>query len=88
MRKTESFTRREFIKAAGIGAALVFAGKWGIHSIAWAGSDKRTLRMILVDYSKCTGCRTCEAVCSSWNNPVTINGEKKFQGLGIQFIQT
>lgn len=81
MKQSKGFTRRDFIKTAGLGAALIFAGRFGVHSIAWADSDKKTLRMILVDYSKCTGCRTCEAVCASWNNPVTVNGER-LPGLG------
>lgn len=81
MNERKGFTRREFIKAAGLSAALVFADRFGIYSIAWADSGKRTLKMILVDYSKCTGCRTCEAVCSSYNNPVTVKGEK-LPGLG------
>lgn len=81
MNEMRVFTRREFIRTLGISAALVFAGRLGIHSIAWAEAEKKTLRMILVDYSKCTGCRTCEAVCSSYNNPVTINGEK-LPGIG------
>lgn len=69
-------SRREFLKDIAIaGTAIVLSGRVGIASL-WADSDKKTLKMILVDYSKCTGCRTCEAVCSSYNNPVTFNGEK------------
>lgn len=76
-----NFTRREFIKVAGAGIVIVLADKFGIYSIAWADSKNKTLRMVLVDYSKCTGCRTCEAACSAYNNPVTVNGEK-LPGLG------
>jgi ferredoxin len=43
--------------------------------------------MVLVDYGKCTGCRTCEAVCSSHNRPVTINSEE-LPALGIPAILT
>ncbi|MCX7794651.1 MAG: 4Fe-4S dicluster domain-containing protein [Thermodesulfovibrionales bacterium] len=75
------FTRREILKAAGAGAALVLAQKYGVFSIAWADPQKKTLKMVVVDYSKCTGCRVCEAVCSSYNNPVIINGER-LSGLG------
>lgn len=77
----KNFTRREFIKISGAGAALVLAHKYGICSITWAEGKKKTLKMVFVDYSKCTGCRTCEAVCSSYNNPVTLNGERA-SGLG------
>jgi aldehyde:ferredoxin oxidoreductase len=31
--------------------------------------------MILVDYSRCTGCRTCETVCSAYNHPKRFNAE-------------
>ncbi|MEN2985616.1 MAG: 4Fe-4S dicluster domain-containing protein [Thermodesulfovibrionaceae bacterium] len=79
--KEKNLTRRQFIKATGTCAALVLAHKYGICSIAWADPTKKTLKMVLVDYSKCTGCRTCEAVCSSHNNPVTLDGEK-LPGLG------
>jgi len=74
-------TRRAFIKNIGITASVILLGRFGIHSIVWASSEKKILKMILVDYEKCTGCRTCETVCSSYNNPVTVNGET-LPGLG------
>lgn len=37
--------------------------------------------MVLVDYKKCTGCRTFESVCSAYNNPIRINVETLL-GLG------
>lgn len=75
-------SRREFIKGIGIGAgAIVLFTQFGIHAVAWADSKKPVLKMVLADYGKCTGCRTCEAVCSSYNRPVTLNGEK-MPGLG------
>lgn len=76
------FTRREFIKGIGVGGgAFVLFGQFGFHAAAWADSGKTVLQMVLVDYGKCTGCRTCETVCSSYNRPVTIAGEK-LPGLG------
>ncbi|MEN2994148.1 MAG: hypothetical protein ABDH19_02220 [Thermodesulfovibrio sp.] len=38
--------------------------------------QRKHFKMLLVDYSKCTGCRTYEAVCYSHNNPVPLNREK------------
>ena len=77
-----NLSRREFIKNIGIGGgALILLGRFGIHAAAWADSRNPVLKMVLVDYGKCTGCRTCEAVCPSHNRPVTIGGEK-LPGLG------
>jgi anaerobic carbon-monoxide dehydrogenase iron sulfur subunit len=77
-----TLSRREFIKGIGIGGgALVLFAQFGIHAAAWADSKNPVLKMVLADYGKCTGCRTCEAVCSSFNRPLTINGEK-LPGLG------
>jgi ferredoxin len=77
-----NLSRREFIKTIGIGGgALVLLGRFGIHAAAWADSGNPALKMVLVDYAICTGCRTCEAVCSSQNRPVTIDGET-LPGLG------
>jgi anaerobic carbon-monoxide dehydrogenase iron sulfur subunit len=77
-----NLTRREFLKGIGMGGGvLVLLGGFGIHAAAWADSGNLPLKMVLVDYSKCTGCRTCEAACSSHNRPVTIEGEQ-LPGLG------
>jgi anaerobic carbon-monoxide dehydrogenase iron sulfur subunit len=39
------------------GSALVLLGQFEIHAVAWADSGKPVLKMVLVDYGKCTGCR-------------------------------
>jgi Fe-S-cluster-containing hydrogenase component 2 len=31
--------------------------------------------LVLVDFNKCTGCRTCESICSNSNHTVSVNGE-------------
>ena len=75
-------TRREFIKGIGIGGGtLLLFSHFGVHAAAWALSGDPQLRMILVDYINCTGCRTCEAACSSQNRPVAIN-DREVPGLG------
>ena len=54
-----ALTRREFIKGIGIGGgAIVLFGQFGVHAAAWALSGDPELKMVLVDYTKCTGCRT------------------------------
>ena len=80
--KGANLTRRDFIKRIGIGGgAVVLFGQFGVHGLAWALSGEPQLKMVLVDYAKCTGCRTCEAACSSRNRPVSIAG-RELPGLG------
>ena len=77
-----ALTRRDFIKGIGIGGgAVILPGHFGVHAAAWALSGDPQLKMVLVDYTKCTGCRTCETACSSRNRPVTIGG-RELPGLG------
>jgi len=57
----------------------MLGGGWGFFSVTCAGDNKYT--MVLVDYSKCTGCRTCETVCSAQNHKVSVNGAS-LNGLG------
>jgi len=77
-----SLTRREFIKGVGIGGgALVLLGQFGIHAAAWALSKDPVMKLVLVDYARCTGCRTCETACSSRNRPASIDG-RELPGLG------
>ena len=73
-------SRRSFLKGIAVGGgALMLGNGWGLFSVAHAGNKKYT--MILVDYSKCTGCRTCETACSAHNYRVSVNGEN-LNGLG------
>jgi Fe-S-cluster-containing hydrogenase component 2 len=70
------------MKAAFSGGAMVMLGQFGIFRLARAQQGgKDALTMILVDYPKCTGCRTCETVCSAFNHQQSVNGEK-LNGLG------
>jgi len=74
-------TRRDFIKSVGIGGGLILFGQFGVDAAAWALAGDPVLKMVLVDYAKCTGCRTCETACSSRNRPASIKG-KELPGLG------
>jgi Fe-S-cluster-containing dehydrogenase component len=77
-----NLTRREFIKGIGLGgSAVVLFGQFGVHAAAWAFSGEPVLKMVLVDYAKCTGCRTCETACSARNWPASVGG-KELPGLG------
>ena len=80
--KQPQWSRRKFMKAVVGSGALVLLGQFGVFRLAEAqqGGEK-ILTMIVVDYAKCTGCRTCEAVCSAYNHKQTVNGET-LNGLG------
>jgi carbon-monoxide dehydrogenase iron sulfur subunit len=74
--------RRKFLKAAIGGSAMAMTSQLGLVRLAYAQhGDKNELTMILVDYGKCTGCRTCETACSAFNHPRTFDGEV-LNGLG------
>lgn len=79
--KERGITRRELINFFSTALTLSLVSNSSILSLAWANQKGRALKMILVDYARCTGCRTCEAVCSAYHNPVKVNGEI-LQGLG------
>jgi len=82
-------TRREFIKNMAVGSgAVVLFGNLGLLQLSCKRlgqeGNGRFYSMILVDYSKCTGCRICETVCSAYNNKQKVKG-KVLPGLGNPF---
>ena len=81
--KEESqWSRRDFMKSAFGSGAMVMLGQFGVLRLVYAQDKKEnSLSMILVDYSRCTGCRTCETACSAFNNQQTVNGQT-MNGLG------
>ena len=77
-----NWSRRRFMKTAVGGGAMAMLGQFAVFRIAWAQTGgQKALQMILVDYAKCTGCRTCETACSAFNHPVSVGGES-LKGLG------
>ncbi len=78
-----SFTRRDFIKqmVVGGGATIILNNLGLLHLSSVQAEEGVTYRMIAVDFKKCTGCRTCEAACSAYNNKQKVNGEL-LNGLG------
>jgi len=80
----KTLSRREFLSrtALGAGGTLLFlngCGAW--MPIKTIQKKEEGYSLIAVDFNKCTGCRTCEAVCSAYNNPVDAGGVKQ-NGLG------
>ena len=79
-KRTGKFSRREFLINLGVASGgLISLGGWLVKTVD--AQEKATYGLIVVDFNKCTGCRTCEAVCSQVNKKVTINGEELL-GLG------
>lgn len=78
--------RRTFLKKMTIGGSTLLVGGWFSGFIRSQEYKKRPqFSMILVDFDRCTGCRTCETVCSQFNQPVTIEGES-LKGLGNPYL--
>lgn len=76
-------SRREFLKLIGLGSCGLVAFGWLVKS---GNAQKRlSYSLVIVDFNKCTGCRTCEAVCSQVNNKVSVNG-KELPGLGNPYL--
>ena len=85
MGENTGLSRRDFLKNMAIGVGgLVFVGGFGV-AFRHVGTDGRTVKGIVVDFTKCTGCRTCETVCSAFNHPVEVNGEL-LKGLGNPWL--
>lgn len=57
-------SRREFLRKLGLGAGgLLLAGSYGFSWVIDRETGK--VNVILIDFTRCTGCRTCETVCAS-----------------------
>lgn len=73
-------SRRDFLKKLAIGGGgVVVLGKY--HFLFGNEPYNGKLKAIIVDFDKCTGCRTCETACSAFHHPVEINNELLY-GLG------
>lgn len=67
-------SRRNFIRNISWGAGgIALAGSFGFVSAP--SLTGKSVKAIVVDFSKCAGCRTCETVCSSSNHKTSLNGK-------------
>jgi Fe-S-cluster-containing hydrogenase component 2 len=71
--------RRQFVKCLVVSGATLTASELASRRGEAAASPR--LSRVLVDYNKCTGCRTCETVCAQHKHKVRIEGEHVL-GLG------
>ena len=82
------FDRRTFIKNMAISGCTIvcysYLGGTFLPS-AHASKQKNTFAGIVANHLKCTGCRTCECVCSSYNHKENIAGES-LPGLGNPYF--
>jgi len=83
-KNNEHLSRRDFLRnvALGTGATLLFSN---FSLVTWHIDEKGILKGIVVDYDKCTGCRTCATACSASNHRVLIDGEE-VPGLGNPWL--
>lgn len=75
--------RRNFLSSVVVGSGgLLLLNRFLIRQVhAQTREEKTVFSMIVVDFNKCTGCRTCETACSSFNRLETVNG-RELPGLG------
>ena len=75
-------SRRSFIKTLVVAGSSITIGVITPPKL-WTQTrgKKPRFSMILVDFNRCTGCRTCETVCAQFNFQKKIAGEKVW-GLG------
>lgn len=63
-------TRRDFVKNIAVAGCAVLVANFAPLTLSCSnseGTNQPIYKMLLVDYSRCTGCRTCEAICVSFN---------------------
>ena len=75
--------RRSFLKTMVIGGVAVTVGGLLIEKLG--AQTEPQYSMILVDFNACTGCRTCETVCSAYNHKTVVDGEV-MNGLGNPYL--
>jgi Fe-S-cluster-containing hydrogenase component 2 len=80
MAMKELQSRRRFVRNISVGAGAIAVFR-GVGLIGAQISGQNQIKAIFVDFDKCTGCRTCETVCSSVQNRVEIDGQR-LRGLG------
>ena len=79
-------SRRAFLRDIVVGSGgLLLLNRFLVRQVrAQTRGEKTVFSMIVVDFNKCTGCRTCETACSSFNHQDTVNG-RELPGLGNPF---
>jgi len=82
--RTPGPTRRHLLLGMAVTAGAVVGGGSLVGLVTFArpseGGPLEALAVV-ADLSRCTGCRTCEAICSAHNHPVEVGG-RRLRGLG------
>ena len=76
-------TRRAFLRDIVVGSgSLLLLNRFLVKQVqAQTRGEKTVFSMIVADFNKCTGCRTCETACSSFNRREIVNG-RELPGMG------
>jgi Fe-S-cluster-containing hydrogenase component 2 len=76
----EYSSRRHFLQTMSIlaGGSISFGG-WLVENVD--AQRRVSYGLVVVDFNKCTGCRTCEAACGQASMKVNVNGVEQ-PGLG------
>ena len=74
----KSSSRRDFLKKVSLGGGtIVLFNRYLVRGLFAQTEEKKTVfSMVVVDFNKCTGCRTCETVCSSSNHTKLVDGKE------------
>jgi len=69
--------RRELLRRmAAAGAFVATHGTVGYALLleGAAGATEASYSLVVVDFARCNGCRTCETACSAANHPIEVDG--------------
>jgi anaerobic carbon-monoxide dehydrogenase iron sulfur subunit len=74
----KSSSRRDFLKKVSLGGGtIILSNRYLVRGLfAQTEAKKTVFSMVVVDFNKCTGCRTCETVCSSSNHMKLVDGKE------------
>lgn len=74
---SETITRRDFLKAAGLAIGCLFAAPKTVHALSDEGVDPNEYIGMLYDATICVGCNACTIACREWNKTTPETDARK-----------